>query len=168
MLVERRIDGYRRVRVDRVRLRFEPMVLDAVDAHRLKGAVPDMQRDFRGLHAADRKRVHQLGSEVQTRGRRRHRPAAAREHCLVADAIVLPIAALDVGRQRHMADRVNGIINRRAVVGPESNDAPAKEALLEHLGVQSAYSFEHHPRPRSQFLPRVHQRFPHGTGVTGV
>ena len=37
---------------------------------------------------------------------------------------------------------------------------------LEDLAVDGVNSFKHHPRPRFQFLPRVHQRLPELRGQT--
>ena len=51
-LAARAIDGRGGRRADVVALRLEPMILDAVDAHRLKGAVADVQRDRGDLDAA--------------------------------------------------------------------------------------------------------------------
>ena len=59
-----------------------------------------------------------------------------------------------------MADRVDGGVDAGAVLGPEAHEPASEEMPLEDLAVQGVNPFEHHPRSRLQFLPRVHQRLP--------
>ena len=97
---------------------------------------------------------------MESRGGRRHRPAAPREHRLIPFAIGVAIAALDVRRQRHVSNRVDRRLERRAILGPETNDSASVELLLEHLAVDRVNSFKRDPRSLVQFLPRMHQSFP--------
>ena len=60
-----------------------------------------------------------------------------------------------------MTDRVNGGIERRAVLGPQPDQPTPVKPPLEHFAVDGIGSFEDHARPRLQFLPGVHQRLPH-------
>src|SRR6267142_3034312 len=109
------------------------MILDAVDAYGLKSTVAHVQGDFGDLDAARRERGQQSGREVQPRRRCGNRPTPARKDGLVAIAIGRAVAALDVRRQRHVTNRVNGIRHRSAVLGPETNDSSSEEMPLQHL-----------------------------------
>src|SRR6267378_1619913 len=109
------------------------MILDAVDAHRLKSAVAHVERDCSDLYAARRESGQEIGGEVQSRGRGGDGAARARKDRLIAIAIGLAVIALDVRRQRHMTNSVNGVGHRSAVVGPETDDPPPEEMPLEHL-----------------------------------
>src|SRR5881628_19497 len=109
------------------------MILDAVDAHRLKGAVAYVQRDFGDLDAVCHERGQERGGEVQSRCRGGDGPALARKDGLVAIAIGRAVSALDVRRQRHVTNGVNGVGYRLAVLGPETDDPPSEEVPLEHL-----------------------------------
>ena len=157
------VDDRRRPPVDLVVLRLESMIFDAIDADRLKRAVADVQRDLDQLDAARLERHHQCRREVQSGGRRRHRTARAREDGLVAVAVGGAVVPLDVRRQRHVTDRVDRRRDRGAIFGPETHAAPPEELPLEDFAMERRRSFEHHPRSRFQFLPRVHQRLPNVT-----
>ena len=100
---------------------------------------------------------------MQSRRRGGHRPAAAREHGLIAIAIVHGIAALDTAaRARNRSHRSprQRLIRRR----PEADDTPAEESAFEDLRVQGMHAFKHHPGAGFQFLPRVNQRLPETWG----
>src|SRR6185295_20298791 len=101
-----------------VALRFDFMILDSVDADGLKRAVAHMKGDLDDLNAAPVERVHQCGAEVQAGSRRGNRSALPREYRLIAIAIVSAILAFDVRRQRHVADRVNRLLDRYPVFCP--------------------------------------------------
>jgi hypothetical protein len=75
--------------------------------------------------------------KCRTGGRRGNRAAVRGEDRLVAAAVGFPIAALDVRRQRHVADCVDDGVDAGGAVGPETNEAAAVEAPLEDLGVQT-------------------------------
>src|SRR4051812_32035259 len=154
-----------RGRRDLIPFALEPMVLDAIDTDRLEGAVTDMQRDLGDLDPACGQCGGQLRREVQARGRRGDRSARLREHGLVPIAIVDGVVPLDVGRQRHVADGVDRLVQRRSVLGPQANHAAPKPAPLEDLAPNGVNSFKDHPRPRFQFLPRMHQRLPQLNGL---
>ena len=85
------VDRGRGGRADLVALRFDAVILDPIDADRLKGAVADMEGDLGDLHAAVDERRRQLGREVQAGGRRGDRAARPGEDRLVAVAIVVSI-----------------------------------------------------------------------------
>ncbi|MNZ77009.1 hypothetical protein D3C78_955320 [compost metagenome] len=82
------------------------VVLDALDAHRLEGAGADVQGDEGGVHAPGADRRQQGIVEVQPGGGRRHRAGLALVGIdgLVALAVGVLVGAVDVGRQRHVAD----------------------------------------------------------------
>ena len=94
-----------------------------------------MQGDQRPSHAARLDAGQQLGGEVQTGGRRRHRAVAGREHRLIVAFVVLGLAAapLDVGRQRHPAVRRQRRHQRRPGT-VEGQRHLAGFALGRHLG----------------------------------
>src|SRR5689334_1071064 len=64
-------------RGDLVAFRLEPVLLDALDAHGLEGAVAHVQRDLGALDAAVIERGEKCGGEMQAGGRRGDRPAGA-------------------------------------------------------------------------------------------
>ena len=84
---------------------------------RKEGAGPDMQR-----HRVERDlplpqaRDQRVG-EMQPRGRGRHRSLGQREHRLVVDAVALVgrPPRRDIGRQRHRAAFIHGLIEHRPV-----------------------------------------------------
>ena len=134
--VERAVDRRGRRFVDLIALRLEPVILDPFGPDRLERAVADVQRDLGDADAATRERRRERRAEVQARRRRGDRSARAREDRLIPLAVLAAIVALDVRRQRHVADRVDGFVERRAVVGPQADDAAAVKSPFEHLAVQ--------------------------------
>ena len=121
---------------DRKALGVERVGLDLVDADRLKRAVSDVQRDRGALDAPRVEGQQNLGREMKTRRWRRDRPALARVDRLISLPIGRVIIALDVGRQRHVTDRVHRLVDAGVVVGPETDGAPPVEMPLENLPVQ--------------------------------
>src|SRR6516164_8920854 len=75
-----------------------------IAAQRLKGAGADMQGNAGMAHPTRSERGEQRGIEVQTGGWRRHRARLAREDALIALAISGLQWAVDVWRQRHLAE----------------------------------------------------------------
>ena len=133
----------------------------SIDAHRLKRAVADVQRDGRALDAPLVQRVEKLRREMQAGGRRRDRAALARIHGLIPLAIALRVVALDVRRQRHVADLVDRVLDARAALRPETDRPPAVKMPIEHLSVQHVPgAAEHHLRSGLQLLPGMHERVP--------
>ena len=145
---------------DFVALGVEDVIFDALDADRLEGAVADVQCQVGDLHAAVGERRSAAAGEMEARRWRGDRAARAREDGLIAVAVFGAVFPLDIRRQRHVADGVHRLVQRRSVSGPQTDEAPAEVASLEDLAVDSVISFKHHPRPRFQFLPRVDQRLP--------
>ena len=158
----------RRAVADVVALGFEAMILDALDPHRLERAVAHVQRDLDERHAARRERRQERRAQVQAGGRGGHGSALAREHGLIAIAIVAAIGPLDIGRQRHMADRVHHSIDRRPVFGPQTQLAAAVKPPREDFAVQRRRAVEDDAPPRSEPLPGMHQRFPALTRLAAV
>ena len=155
------VDARRGVLADRVALGIDRVRLHLRCAHRLEGAVADVQRDGRALDARVVERSENRLGEMQPRRRRRDRPGLACEHGLVAIAIEVQVRPLDVGRQRNVPDRLDGVHHRAGVTRPETDDPPAEVALLEHLAVQRASSaLEPHLPAGPHPLTRVHQRLP--------
>ena len=79
------------------------VLLDVVDAHGLKRARADVQRDVSELDARLAAGLQDRRVEMQAGGRRGNRAGLAREHGLVALAILEFGRAGDVRRQRHLA-----------------------------------------------------------------
>jgi hypothetical protein len=65
-----------------------------------------MQRDACAAHAARLQPGKDAGVEVQRRRRRRHRPRPLREDGLVARRVVGIVGVPDIGRQGHVAMRL--------------------------------------------------------------
>ena len=69
---------------------------------------------------------------------------------------------MDVGRQRHVAERIDQDVHVvLRVVGPQADPAAAEELPLQNLRHQHPRRpLEPHERTRLQLLTRVHQRGP--------
>src|SRR5262249_29499524 len=98
--------------VDLVPFFLDAVVLDTIDADRLKGTVADVQRDRRELDAACAQRRQALVRQVKTGRRRRNRAARRREQGLIPFAILRAIGSLDIGRQWHVTERVDRFVDR--------------------------------------------------------
>src|SRR5205823_11437100 len=116
----------------------ERVILDTLDAHRLKRSIPHVQRDLGQRDATILQHPENLRGEMQARRRRGDGSAVPREHRLIPFAIVYAIVALDVRRQRNMADRVDDILNRSTVAAPQPDRAPSVKVPLEDLAVKRA------------------------------
>ncbi len=117
-----------------------------------------MQRDFGRFDAAVVQRLDQPRREMQSRGRRGDGPSRGREDGLIPGAVCLGVGALDVGRQRHVSDRVDRGVDVTAVVGPQPDEASSKKLHFDYFAVQ--FPVKHDLRSGLQFLPGVHQRLP--------
>src|SRR6202011_2960963 len=73
---------------------------------RLKCSEPDMQRNVRDLGAGSAASIQDLRRKVKSGRRRRGGTGLARKYGLVSVAIVRSIRALDIWRQRHVANLV--------------------------------------------------------------
>ncbi len=105
---EREIDGRGGAGGDGVGLGVELVILDAIDADRLESSQADVQRDPGGLDAALTDSVENLRGEVETGGGRGYRSPLLGIDGLIAIAIVGGIRARDVGRERDVADAIEG------------------------------------------------------------
>ena len=110
------------LRVNRVRL-------DLVHANRRERAVADVHRDVGPLDAAGGELREQRRREMQPRGRRGDRSAGTRVDRLIPLAIRRAVGTLDVRRQRHVAQGVDGLIHVAAVRAAEP-DRPSPEGVL--------------------------------------
>src|SRR5262249_10693392 len=93
-----------------ITLRRYYMFFDLFDANRLKSRIAYMMRDFNDLHAARAQFVEDSRGEMQSGGRRRNRSALTGEDGLIPRLVQSPLFAafaLNVGRQRRIADLVN-------------------------------------------------------------
>ena len=95
------------------------MVCYGVGPHRLESAGPDMQRHHGPPHAFGIQLPQQLLGEMQPRGGCGHRALAPGIHRLVALLVSPLIGPLDIGRQRHVANRLHDIGQRRPAAAAE-------------------------------------------------
>ena len=93
---------------DRTWLRVQLVVFDFLDSDGLEGAKADVQRNLRRFDVALAKSRKNLRCEVQTGGRRGHRSALPGVDRLVAVAVVRRVFAPNVGRERDVADVLDG------------------------------------------------------------
>jgi hypothetical protein len=134
LLAQRPADRFGSDRGHFVLFGLHAMVVDVIDAHRLKRAIPDVQCDRRTFHTGACERGEQLRCEVQARRRSGDRPAPLRINRLITVAVLGAIGTLDVRRQRHMPDTVHGVL-QRCGIGPETYAAPAVKAPIDDLSV---------------------------------
>jgi hypothetical protein len=137
------------------------VILDAFRAHRLERAVADVQRDLRALDASPGEIGQDGVAEMQAGRRRRHRPARAGVDRLVALAILRSIVAMDVRRQRDVANRIDRRGDVAAILRPQANRAPPVKVPLEHFAQQcDTLTLESDQRAGLQLLARMHERAP--------
>src|SRR5204863_963672 len=98
--------------------------------------------------------------QMQTGSRRSHRSTVPREDRLVAVSVLRAVEPLDVRGQWHVTDRVDGLLYRRSIGRPQTNDPPAVKPALEHLRAEHGWTFEDGLRARTEPLTGVHQGFP--------
>lgn len=84
------------------------VILDAVDADRLEGSQADMEGDFGGLDSALADAVEDFRGEMKACGRSGDRSALLGVDGLIAFAIAGRIRTGDVGRERDVADAIEG------------------------------------------------------------
>ena len=92
------------------------MLFNAVDAHRLEGTRAHVQGDKRHLNAFGAQFIQQRFVEVQTSGRGGYRARPGAVDGLIELAVSVFIRAVNVGRQRHMANPVKDLQHRALVV----------------------------------------------------
>ena len=139
------------------------------DAHRLERPISDVQRDLDALDTSIVELRQQLRSEVQPRGRRGDRSADAREDRLVTLAVGERIAALDVRRERHVAERLDHRVNVTTALDPQTNRSTAVKVAGHHLPKKhTGLSLEAHQGTRLQLLSRMHQRVGDSRAVRGL
>ena len=98
---------------------------------------------------------------METGGRRRHRATDRGVDRLVAFAVGRLIRPSDVRGQRHVPERVDRRIDRRAVFDPEPDRTASMEPAREHLAAQpEPVPLEHEGGANTQLLPRMHQGVP--------
>src|SRR5688572_13305222 len=98
---------------------------------------------------------------MESRRRCSDRTPLARVHGLISLAIGCRVFALDVRRQRHVTDVIDGLIHGRAGVGPEPNRAASMKVTLQHFSVEHVVApSKDHVCPGLQFLPWMYQCIP--------
>ncbi len=116
---------------------MEFVILDLVDADWLESSQADVQGDLGGLDAALTDSVQNLRGEVETGGGRGYRSALLGIDGLIALAIVGGIRARDVGRERYVADAIEG--GEKIVVifeGVEADLALAELSTRQDFGLE--------------------------------
>ncbi len=93
---------------DRIWFGMKFVILDAVDADGLKGSEADMEGDFGGLDSALADAIEGFRGEMKAGGRGCYRSALLCVDGLIAFAIAGGIRARDVGRERDVADAIEG------------------------------------------------------------
>ncbi len=129
----------------------------ALHAQRRKGAEAYVKRDARNLNAACCERGEHLRREVQTGRGRGHRAALLGEDRLVAIAIRVRIVAVNIRRQRDVADAIEN--GEEVVDRGELKQALAELAALEH------FRFEHDLARRARGIPAARRWRPCGPGA---
>ena len=127
-------------------LRVQAGLLDHFGVKRLKRAKPDVQRNLGHRRACRAALRHHLRREVQTRGGSGNRATLACEHRLVALAVLGPVRAVNVGRQRDVAVPVQSGVH--VTLADQPNDplavlTPAKYFHLDSLAGNDPFAAAH-------------------------
>jgi len=93
---------------DGIRFGMEFVKFDLVDAYGLESSQADVERDFGGLDAALADAVEDFRGEVKAGGGSGYRSALLGIDSLIAFAIAGRVGARDVGRERDVADAIEG------------------------------------------------------------
>ena len=102
----RQVDLLSRCSGNLIPLAMQLVVFDPIDPHRLKRSQAHMQSDLGNFNSAYPNAFEDFRSEVQPRGRSRHRASRPGVNRLVTIAVFGPVFAVDVRRQGHMADSI--------------------------------------------------------------
>ena len=132
------------------------VVLNGFLIHGTEGAQADMQRNLGNVDAAGADRIHQLRGKVQARGGR-----GGAAQFLGVDGLVLALILellRDVGRQRHLAELVQLLVQCLGVVGKGHILIAVRQRLVHHGG-QAAVA-ELHLRARLHPLAGAGQTLP--------
>jgi hypothetical protein len=139
----------------------EFVIFDATDADRLEGSEADVQRDIDGLDAALTDSVENLRREVETGGRRGYRSALIRIDGLIALAIAGGVRTRDVGRERDVADAIEG--GKEVIVileGLKADIPPAELCARQDLGLQFILVAKEKAFADSDFAAGANQALP--------
>ena len=150
------VDELRRFLADGVPLAVHLVVLNGFLIHGTEGAQADMQRDLGNVDTAGADRIHQLRGKVQARGGR-----GSAAQFLGVDGLVLALILellRDVGRQRHLAELVQLLVQCLGVVGKGHILIAVRQRLIHHGG-QAAVA-ELHLRARLHPLAGAGQALP--------
>src|SRR6266568_5912868 len=132
--IECAIDGRSRFDRDVVRLAVQSVILHTVRAYRLKSSQTDVQCNFCSFDAAVFHPPEDLRGEVQTGGGCGHRTALPGIDRLIAFAIAGTILAGNIGRQRHVAETIDGAKEIRG--WSETDPALAEASPRQHFGLK--------------------------------
>lgn len=154
----RGVDFVRRRLRDFVLLSVHRVLLHDWRAHRLKRARPDMQSEFADLNASPAKALEDPFRKMESRRGRRYRPRRSGENRLVTLAIRRLVLAMDIRRQRYMAQALESAGQIRGV--RKSNPPLTEFAPADHLRLQFPFS-EYHPFAHAHLPAGANQRVPH-------
>ncbi len=132
------VDGIGCAGGDRVTLRMDLVIFDALDVDGLESSQADVQGDFDGLDAAPADAIEDFWGEMQAGGGSRYRSTLLGIDGLVTFAIVRRIGARDIRRERDVAEAIK---SREKIVFALRDGLKADAALAEfpagkHLGLQ--------------------------------
>jgi len=147
------------------------VILDAIDADRLESSQADVQRDVGGLDAALTDSVENLRGEMEAGRGRGYGSALLRIDGLIALAIARGIWARDIGRERDVADAIEGgeeiiVILERLEAEVALAELGARQDLglqvvgLQVIGLQFILLAEEKAFADSDFAPGAHQALP--------
>jgi len=140
---------------------MEFVILDLVDANRLEGSEADVERDFSGLDAAPADTAENLLSEMEAGGGGGYRSALLGVDGLIALAIARRVRAGNVGRERDMADAIEGgeeVVH--AGSGREADVALAELGAGEDLGLKFVLVTEEQALADAYLATGTNQAFP--------
>ena len=122
---------------DGIRFGMKFVILDTIDADGLKGSEADMESDFGGLDSALADAVEGFRGEMKAGGRGGDRSALLGVDGLIAFAIAGGIRARDVGRERDVADAIEGGKESvHALNGLKADAALAEFGAGEDIGLK--------------------------------
>ena len=134
------------------------MVFDALDSHRLKCPVPNVEGDLGDFDPDTSQTIQQLRCEVKTCGWSRDRASLVGKDGLIPFGIqTIFVIAFDVGWKRGAPDSIDDLV--KVTQSLEADNSSASFAPLNDLGSQLS-TRKFHSRAWGQSSSRLYQRLP--------